>query len=778
MLRKSVFSLALLVALSACGGGGSGGSALPRVAQAPIGTGTAQSIRLSITIPPASSSAAAHIRRPLYVSTATRSAAITVNGGTRLVVNLAAGSPNCVPATGGGRTCTATISAPAGSDTFSEILYASTDGSGAALSQNTTTATITAGTANVVSLALDGIVASLTLTLSNATPATGQISTIGLTVNAKDAAGATIIGSDPFANPVTLTDSDTSGTITKLSQTTLNSPADTVTITYYGQPVTSATISASATGVTAASVILTPQAPAQVGFNNYTTFGFDNQRDVYNPNSTAITPSNLPHLAWQTSVGDYNTQTQPILATNVITGHAATLFVGGGSGNVYAVDALTGKKMWSTYLSQMTYSQCGSGTEYFGVGGTAAYDPTTNSLYIVSNKNGSLNAYPQNILFQLDATTGSYKNSVNFAGPALGPSEINFSHTSVAISNGKAYVGTGSTCDISSWRGRVAEIDLASMTLQKTFFTVWDSNNNWGGGGIWGWGGVALDSAGNVLTGVGNADDGADGLPNDPIQSPFAAAPQEFSGLGETLLELSSDVSTVVASNHPIPVATYSDQANDLDVQGTPLAFVPTGTGCGPMVALQAKSGALSIYNENQLGNGPVKTFQLSPSTANDAYLGDPAYSSATGLLYAPVASSASPTLYPPGLVAINPGCGAPYKVWEASFGSDSSGPEIPRSVPGVSAGGVVFDGSVNGTGSDIWALDASTGTVLNGGKPILHTSAFVREPPTIDGLWVYFIDNSGNLYAMTIDTNYPTIAAQARAVDPRSLHIWKARRH
>src|ERR1035438_5273444 len=226
MLRHSVLSLALLVTLSACGGGGSG-SALPRVSQTPLRTGTSQSITLTIKIPAAPSSASAHIRRPLYVSTATQSAAIAVNGGTPLVVNLAPRSSNCVAATRGGRNCHATISAPAGSDTFSETLYASTNGTGSALSQNTTTATIVAGTTNVVTLALDGVVAALTLTLGNATPTIGQTSTIALTVNAQDAAGATIIGSDPFANPIALTDSDTSGTITTLSKTTLNSRADT-----------------------------------------------------------------------------------------------------------------------------------------------------------------------------------------------------------------------------------------------------------------------------------------------------------------------------------------------------------------------------------------------------------------------------------------------------------------------------------------------------------------------------------------------------------------------
>jgi hypothetical protein len=127
---------------------------------------------------------------------------------------------------------------------------------------------------------------------------------------------------------------------------------------------------------------------------------------------------------------------------------------------------------------------------------------------------------------------------------------------------------------------------------------------------VWGWGGVALDSAGNVLTGVGNADNG---LSHGTISAPFVTAPQEYSGYGETLLELSSNISSVVASNHPIPVNIYSGSVNDLDVQGTPLVVRPNGAGCGAMVAPQGKSGEFSVYNESSLGAGLAAQYQLSP---------------------------------------------------------------------------------------------------------------------------------------------------------------------
>jgi outer membrane protein assembly factor BamB len=529
-------------------------------------------------------------------------------------------------------------------------------------------------------------------------------------------------------------------------------------------------------------------APQQVVFNDYTTFGYDNQRNVFNPNSTAITPVSVPkvHLAWQSALGgggDYNTQSQPILATK-IPGHAGVLFVGGGAGNVYAYDALNGTLLWTRATGTELYvCPPGPPTWDIGVGGTVAYDPASKSLYVVGNTNASTDAYATNSLYHLDAATGQVLGQVNFAPSAASASELNFSHTAVTLNNGIAYVGTGSTCDISSWRGSVVAVNVPSMTIAKTFFTVWDPQNTrgagaqpWSGGGVWGWGGVSLDSSGNVLTGVGNTDNAESGFGT--ILPPFVAAPQEYSGYGNTLLELAPDLSTVVANNHPIPLDTYSSVAFDLDVQGTPLVFSPNGSGCGTMVALQGKSGELSLYNEHAINNGPVAQYQLSPLTiaANDAYLGDPAYSPATGLVYAPVASSVTPSLFPPGLIAIDPGCGKPSVTWHAAFGSDASDAGISRAVPAASAGGVVFAGTVDGTGGDVWAVNASTGAVLNGGQPVLKTSGNLRVPPTIDGNWIFVLDYNGNMYGLTIDPSYPKIQSRHRAADARQSK-WKSRR-
>jgi len=93
-----------------------------------------------------------------------------------------------------------------------------------------------------------------------------------------------------------------------------------------------------------------------------------------------------------------------------------------------------------------------------------------------------------------------------------------------------------------------------------------------------------------------------------------------------------------------------------------------------------------------------------------------------------------------------------------------------PRSMPTVTAGGVVFVGSpckldsvggCNGTGlfgGALWALDANTGALLNNGKPIITTPKDIRMGAVVDGQWIFVLDNFGALYGLTIDPNVKTI--------------------
>jgi hypothetical protein len=221
-----LFPLSLSAALlAACGGGGSS-AALPPVqstSSAPS-TGTTSSVpaavAISIAIPSASgATASAGARRVRYVSPATKSATVDYAGGTQTV--------NCTSS------CTINLSLTAGTQSFSFKLYDAPNGAGNVLSTAQTTATIMAGTSNVVKVTFGGVVASVAIAAAVASVVAGNPASIPVTVTAKDAAGYTIVGSEPYATPIALSTDDSSGSFT-LSASSVASPSTSVSLSYNG----------------------------------------------------------------------------------------------------------------------------------------------------------------------------------------------------------------------------------------------------------------------------------------------------------------------------------------------------------------------------------------------------------------------------------------------------------------------------------------------------------------------------------------------------------------
>lgn len=226
---KKQLSLLTLLALAACGGGA--GSSIPTAGSAAQPQLQNVAVQFSISIP------AAVGKVPQYISSATKSAQITVTpaGGTAL-------SPVVLACT---TTCQGTVPAPVGSDNFAVALYDQLGAAGNTLSSGSATQTILAGQANAVNLTFGGVVAKIAIALG-ATSVTGSGST-AVTVTARDAASQTIVGSASYVNPITLTNSDTSGAAT-LSTTSVTSPNTLVTLNYTNA-LTSAQIGATATNV-------------------------------------------------------------------------------------------------------------------------------------------------------------------------------------------------------------------------------------------------------------------------------------------------------------------------------------------------------------------------------------------------------------------------------------------------------------------------------------------------------------------------------------------------
>jgi outer membrane protein assembly factor BamB len=493
--------------------------------------------------------------------------------------------------------------------------------------------------------------------------------------------------------------------------------------------------------------------PGSAAAADWLTFGNNNQRTGESRDATlSAANAGTLHYVWAHQNFDgsgLGAQTQPLLATGVNVGGTThtVVYAGSGNGTLFAYDAFTGAQLWSKFLGVGQY-HCGTGTAYFGVQGTPAIDRASNTIYASDGVHK---------VHALDLGSGSEKWSADIvaAGSDNGSSTNlhEFLHTALTFANGKVYGGTGSTCDITPWQGRVFALDVNSHTV-STFFTTYNQGDAYSGGGVWGWGGVSIDGNGSVFAAVGNADTA-------PQNAPFAQAPFETSGYGEQIVSLSSTLGAVYSSNSPS--FTEYPSATDVDLSGTPVLFQPPN--CPPLLAVQGKAGFLFIYNRGDLTSGPIAQFQFSPSSDHAHYTGLPAYSAATHLLYASVAASIGS--YGPGMAIVSFGSSCtPSVARQPRFGPDAftgfaTGWNHARSTP-TYANGVVFMGTGDGI---LWARDATTGAPLwdSNNTDGLNTHGQqwgasssgdqIRFGPVVTGGWVYVVEaRSGSLYALKVD--------------------------
>ena len=231
----------------------------------------AASAKITIAVPAAQSAA----RSAKYVSASTRSLSIVVNGGAPANLDLTPGSPNC--STGPPLLCSASVMVPLGPDTFTVTLYDAVGGAGGvghALATNTIVYAAKPGT-NILPLVVNGVVASLSLSLGTAALPAGASGSTSLTVSAKDIDGNIIVGpggyADAAGNPLTInltaTQSQpavaapyTAGAAT-LSASTLTVPGPVLTVSYDGKALLATQIAATVTGGT-----IVPPATATLTF--------------------------------------------------------------------------------------------------------------------------------------------------------------------------------------------------------------------------------------------------------------------------------------------------------------------------------------------------------------------------------------------------------------------------------------------------------------------------------------------------------------------------------
>ena len=292
-------------------------------------------------------------------ASAAKSVSITVNGGTPVVANTSSGSLGCVGSNP--LVCTVSVKAPTSSDQFSIKTFNASNGTGTVLATGNALQAITT-TNKTVKITLAGTPNSIVLALKTVSPRECNPSTnIPLFVAVKDSAGEIIVTSN-YGLTITLHDADATGT-TVLSTTTVTSSSTTAMLAYNGDLLKSATISATAPGITAVNVHNAVLSPSQM---LYVLDLANHAVDVFPSTATGnIAPTRRLKMT-----GPDNGSNEDVLTSN------CTIFVSDSGSTLAAVFSFAGRANGTVLpVTEIT----GTKTELLALG--VAINPTNGKIY-------------------------------------------------------------------------------------------------------------------------------------------------------------------------------------------------------------------------------------------------------------------------------------------------------------------------------------------------------------------------------------------------------------
>jgi outer membrane protein assembly factor BamB len=436
---------------------------------------------------------------------------------------------------------------------------------------------------------------------------------------------------------------------------------------------------------------------------DWATWGYDAARTGYNPNEATLNAGNVAGLTLKWTYTFSTTTLSPVvMASGVDIGGGKTkdiVYAGDNSGGFHAINALTGAQLWHVNLGTEP-SPC-YGIATLGQVSAGAIDRATNLIYVAGG-NGKVYAF--------DLGTGA---------PASGwpvrvtrktkPNEYIWGGLNLV--GGILYATVGSVCDRNGpYYGRALGIDVATQKKVAIFYVTGGPATGIQGGGIWGWGGVAVDTSNRALY----------------VTTGNSLTDPESYGYGDQVVRLTHGLA-VTSSNYP------GLTGDDLDFGGSPIIFPGPGT-CGPQLAALNKDGEVFLYNRDDIAAGPEDRVFVNGLDLITV----PAYDPVTGFLYVGHHTDSPDTTYPRGIVAfsITADCKL-HMVWQQGVGGGGA-----VSQP-VVANGVVYYG--DGKAHTLFAFNALSGAKLwNSGSTI---ATWIDTEPIVVNGWVYVTSGSA-LYA------------------------------
>jgi outer membrane protein assembly factor BamB len=441
-----------------------------------------------------------------------------------------------------------------------------------------------------------------------------------------------------------------------------------------------------------------------------TTFGYSNARLGATDSPVGIGTAGLArlHRAWRTKVGGA-VDGQPLVVSNVgVRGHERNLvLVGTGHGRVLALDAGSGRVLWHHQVAVKRLPGCQTSPDgRYGVTATMVVDRRAGEVF-AADVSGRAWA------FHL-ATGKMVRGWPVRVNPSMSG---DFTWGALAISRGRLYVPIGSVCDSGYYHGGIVSVQLGHPKRMHVWHTVTRKDNF--AGGLWGWGGEAIDGAtGQVYASSGNSlGPNGESVPD-----------------SESVIRLTAGL-RVLQVNDPLkpPFAI-----GDRDFGSAPvLVHAP---GCPEQTVAINKVGNLYLYDAPRISSGPVQTVAVAHSTQSSIPLyGMPAYDPATRTLILVSPTAAPSDGLRAGLQAFHLGSNCRLSVvWQQSeFDYPDAG-----SAPTI-ADGVIYVGS--GRNGRLLVYRLSDGRRLWAGS--VSRRADLAAPAVADGR-VFVGDWSGYLTA------------------------------
>jgi outer membrane protein assembly factor BamB len=395
---------------------------------------------------------------------------------------------------------------------------------------------------------------------------------------------------------------------------------------------------------------------------------------------------------------------QPLYVSNLSIGSQGhVVYVATAANNVYAIDADTGKILWTVgpnVLGTPVPSQDICVTDeaacpytdtipVIGIIATPVIDAATDTLYLVADSKDSSGNYHFK-LHALSLTTGTEKFGEPAEITATGLRQLTeMCRPGLLLANGMVYLAMGSVGDFPSWHGYVMAYDAGSLQ-QVAVYNSTPQHNNVGGAGIWQAGnGLVADANGDVyvVTSNGNFDVNTGG--------------QDY---GSAYLKLNGSTLSVMDYFVPYNQASLNPESDNVDLgSGGPLLIPKIVSGqevTGTLLAGTGKDAVLRVVDTTNMGKYNPNTnnnVQNILAATNPPVLGSPVYWD-------------SPSL---GQVIYLWGLNDVLKAWAFNGTNLSTSPVAKGTIKGAPSDAAALSISANGSTADtgiLWATRPISG--------------------------------------------------------------------